>query len=123
VLKTSLTAPAKVDLVDAAGARSGIKGRIGFATPPAAGMRLLIVAQEFELVRVHEFRRKDGTVGTLLDWRALCSDCAAPFVTTTVLGGGGPTRRCRTHRAAGKQVVPGPRRRLDMRVIQPEAAK
>jgi hypothetical protein len=96
-------------------------GRIPFSSAPACGAKLIIVAQEYELVRVHSFRRKDGSTGTLLDWRSHCAECRVEFITTTTPGGGGPTRRCRTHRK-GSSPVAGNRRRIDYRVIEPAVA-
>lgn len=75
------------------------------------GARLSIDGQPYELVRIHEFKRKhDGSMGTLYDWKAPCADCGKEFITTSSPSGAMMTRRCREHRSAGKAVRGGGRR-------------
>ena len=98
-------------------------GRIPFKSEPEIGAVMLIDQQRFELIKTHPFRRRDGSTGLLLDWRAECANCGAPYFTTTSLGGATPTRRCKVHRQAAKQVVPGRRRKLSISIVAPGSAK
>lgn len=86
------------------------------------GARLAIDGQPYELIRIHEFKRKhDGSTGTLYDWKAPCADCGKEFITTSSPSGAMMTRRCREHRSAGKAARGGGRRqRMTVTWLPPE---
>ena len=85
------------------------------------GARLAIDAQEYALIRIHEFRRKDGSSAPLYTWKAGCATCGKEFITTSSPAGTLPTRRCREHRTPGFSVRPeGQNKRMLVRWLAPE---
>lgn len=99
-----------------------MSGRISYPAEPVIGDRLVIESQIYELIKIHDSVRPNRTI-TFLDWRTHCPTCGAEFITSTTTAGNMPTRRCRAHRAAGRQVTRGPRRKLSIRIVAPGAAK
>jgi hypothetical protein len=89
-------------------------------TEPAPGSRLLIIEQAFELTGSKAYQRHDGSTGIMLHWRTHCADCGTEFRTSSAVGGNAPTRRCKAHRAPGKQVRRGLKHRLNVVVLPPE---
>jgi hypothetical protein len=75
-------------------------------TEVRVGARLAIDSQTYELIRIHEFRRKDGSSAPLYTWKAGCATCGKEFITTSSPAGTLPTRRCREHRKPGFSVRP-----------------
>jgi hypothetical protein len=98
-----------------------MNGRIPFDGEPAIGTRMQYITQEYVLIGKTAFRKRDGTMGVMLSWETACPTCGDIFRTSSALHGGGPTRRCKAHRSGGTQVgPPGKRRKLSIRVIEPE---
>lgn len=51
---------------------------VRFARPPAVGTAILHDGQEFEVVAVEPYVRKDGAASALLTWRTPCRVCGSP---------------------------------------------
>jgi hypothetical protein len=82
------------------------------------GARMSIDGQIFTLLKRHEFRRRDETVGEIFAWQAPCADCGRSFITSSSSSGATPTRRCREHRSAGKAVA-GNHKRMTVTWLPP----
>jgi hypothetical protein len=77
---------------------------VDFETAPAVGTVLRLDDQEYELVAVEPYRRKDGSPSNLLHWRSDCPVCGSPFDAASGLRCAGIARRCAAHRDARKPV-------------------
>lgn len=79
---------------------------LAFAEPPPEGLTALVGGQPFTLVGVRPFTGRRGRQTFILEWRAPCADCGAPF-TQTLAVSGNPNirRRCDQHRRPGVRAV------------------
>ncbi|MFG1214954.1 hypothetical protein V5F72_20890 [Xanthobacter flavus] len=54
---------------------------------------------EYQYLGQEPYTRRDGSKTLLSVWETRCAECGRPFrLRTTLLGRGGPTRRCEQHR-------------------------
>lgn len=91
------------------------------ASDIADGQRLAVDGQIFTILRVDQCHRRDGTIRTMVTWSAPCADCGEIFYGASSCGGGLPTRRCISHRAAGRPVRrDGPPQRPKLALLPPE---
>lgn len=75
-----------------------------FVEAPPIGTILFYKGQPFELTRVEDYTRQDGSPSNLLVWKADCPECGVEFETKSGRLVNLSSRRCPEHRQAGKRV-------------------
>ncbi|HKR17644.1 hypothetical protein [Rhizorhapis sp.] len=75
-----------------------------FSEQPTVGTVILLDEQQYELVGVEPYRRRDGRKTELLVWATQCANCQSPFEVKTPLRTNGFSRRCAACRKPGKPV-------------------
>ena len=86
--------------------------RVSFETPPAAGLKLIIDGQSYELTGHQPYTTKAGEETILLVWSTDCPDCGATFETTSAKTSLPANRRCDEHKRPGIKVDPDRPRRI-----------
>jgi hypothetical protein len=66
--------------------------------------KIIYREQQYELLRLQPYKRKDGEMTIIAIWVSRCPECDAEFQTRTSIGRPPRIRRCEAHRAPGIRV-------------------
>lgn len=80
------------------------------------GSVLYLDDQAYELIRIDDHRRADGTTTHLRVWRSACPNCSSPFEVKTVSRLAHINRRCTSCRRPGRPVKGKRGRRIKSRI-------
>lgn len=84
----------------------GTRLAFNLKTAPQVGAKHWFDGQEFTVVKVEPYTRRDGQPSHIITWNSSCPECWGKVENTSGLAVRFPRRRCSIHAAPMKRVFP-----------------